>query len=203
MKNSIKPISKEHPLILASGSPRRVELLRQVGVPFSVVPSLVEENETAVKPAGLAIELALAKALEVAGRITGQWVLGADTVVVVGGEILGKPVNEKDAARMLRLLSGRSHFVTTGFAVVDPAGGAAHCQAPTTEVRVKTLCENEISGYIATGEPFGKAGAYAVQGVGAFLVGGLKGSYTNVVGLPLFQVLEALVRTGAVERFPM
>ncbi len=203
MKSRINPISKERPLILASASPRRVELLRQVGVPFIAVPSLVEENGTAVKPAELAVELAMGKALEVAGRVTGHWVLGADTVVVVEGEILGKPMDEKDAARMLRLLSGRPHFVTTGFAVVDPAGGTAHSQAPTTEVRVKTISENEISGYIATGEPFGKAGAYAVQGIGAFLVEGLKGSYTNVVGLPLFHVLEALVRTGAVERFPM
>jgi len=193
----------ERPLILASASPRRIELLRRTMLPFQSVPSRYEENGHASDPAELAVELAAGKAAEVAARLGGHWILAADTMVVAGDEILGKPEGEEDAERMLRLLSGKEHRVITGFVLLDPCGCAAHREAPVTRVNVKSLSETEIKSYIATGEPFGKAGAYAVQGIGTFIVEGISGSYTNVVGLPLFHVLRALVSTTAMAQFPL
>lgn len=199
---NIHTLSPERPLVLASASPRRTELLRQTMIPFRVVPSRVDEHQEGSPPAELALELALRKAVEVRGRADGNWILAADTLVIAGEEILGKPAGKPDAGRMLRTLSNREHLVITGFVLVDPAGKAVHREAPATRVRIKRLSEDEIDGYIDTEEPFGKAGGYAVQGIGTFIVERIEGSYTNVVGLPLFHVLKALVKTGAMERFP-
>ncbi|HDR14120.1 MAG TPA: septum formation protein Maf, partial [Desulfobacteraceae bacterium] len=193
----------ERPLILASASPRRIALLRRTMLPFESVPSRYDENGHASDPADLALELAAGKAEEVRSRLGANWILGADTLVVAGDEILGKPAGRQDAERMLRLLSGKEHFVTTGFVLMDPSGRTAHQEAPITRVKVKTLSEMEIAAYIATGEPFGKAGAYAVQGIGTFIVEEISGSYTNVVGLPVFHLLKALVATRAIEGFPL
>jgi septum formation protein len=198
-----KKISAERPLILASASPRRIDLLRRTMLPFQSVPSGYEENGQASDPAELAVELAAGKAAEVGARLGGHWILGADTLVVAGDEILGKPRGEQDAERMLRLLSGTVHRVITGFVLLDPSGCAAHQETTVTRVKVKRLSEMEIASYIATGEPFGKAGAYAVQGLGTFMVEEICGSYTNVVGLPLFHVLKALVETSAIDQFPL
>lgn len=195
-------ISPRRPLVLASASPRRADLLRQTMIPFRILPSRADEHEESISPVELALELALKKADEVRTRVENRWILAADTVVVAGEEILGKPAGKSDAERMLRTLSDREHLVITGFVLTDPAGKTAHREAPATRVRVKRLSEDEIAGYIATGEPFGKAGGYAVQGIGTFMVERIEGSYTNVVGLPLFEVLKALVKTGAVEKFP-
>lgn len=198
-----KQISAKRPLILASASPRRIELLRRTMLPFESVPSRYDENVHGSDPAKLAVELAAGKAAEVSARLGGHWILAADTLVAAGDEILGKPEGEQDAERMLSLLSGKEHLVTTGFVLLDPFGCTAHREAPRTRVKVKSLSKMEILSYIATGEPFGKAGAYAVQGVGAFMVEKISGSYTNVVGLPLFHVLKALVETSAIHAFPL
>ena len=134
-------------------------------------------------------------------EIAGRWFIGSDTVVVRDATILGKPTDAVDAAAMLRSLSGRSHRVISGYAVIDRATGLEVAQAVTTAVRFRELTEREIQGYIATGEPFGKAGAYAIQGIGAFMIPAIEGSYTNVVGLPLCEVVETLERLGAVRLF--
>lgn len=188
------------PLILASASPRRQELLRSAGVPIKVFPSRADEEfRPGEKPEDYALRLAGEKAKEVSGKHPGRWVLGADTVVVVGGRVLGKPKDPGEAERMLRLLSGRRHRVVTGYCLVKRPGRKKKEGIVSTKVSFKELAPGEIRWYIATGEPFDKAGAYAIQGRGAFLVRRIEGSYTNVVGLPLGEVLEALREFGAVE----
>ncbi len=187
-------------IILASASPRRRELLARVGLEFQVIPSCVEETilpgET---PEAHAVRLSSEKALEVAGRseVTGRWFIGSDTIVVRDAEILGKPTDSAAAARMLRSLSDRSHRVISGYAVHDRQTGETHAAAVTTRVWFKQLTEAEIGEYIATGEPFDKAGSYAIQGIGAFMVPRIEGSYTNVVGLPLCEVIATLEEMGA------
>ena len=131
-----------------------------------------------------------------------SWILGADTIVVIGERVLGKPENHGDAREMLSLLSGREHRVITGFGVLDPSGKPVHAESVSTQVRFKPLSEEEVSGYIKTGEPFGKAGAYAIQGVGSFMVESICGSYTNVVGLPVCELIKALLKYGALRCFP-
>jgi septum formation protein len=127
--------------------------------------------------------------------------LGADTVVVLDSTILGKPVDRADACAMLARLSGQEHRVITGFSISGPRG-EHHTQAVTTRVKFRELTSREVEGYMDTGEPFGKAGSYAIQGIGVFLVESITGSYTNVVGLPLCEVIRALVRLGALETYP-
>lgn len=191
-------------IVLASASPRRRELLAQIGLAATVVPAAVDETvlpgET---PAIHVIRLSEAKALAVAGRhdIAGRWFIGSDTVVVRDRVILGKPADAADATAMLRSLSGRSHEVVSGYAVHDRDSGRTISGAVTTRVWFKALTEQEIAGYIATGEPFDKAGAYAIQGRGAFMVPRIEGSYPNVVGLPLCEVIAALEEFNAVNLF--
>jgi septum formation protein len=196
-------ISRQYPLILASASPRRKRLLAQVGLPFRSVVSEMPEEAIRGVPEEASRVLAQKKALHGCAKSAGSWVLGADTIVAVGQRMLGKPEGEEDADTMLSLLSGKEHRVITGFCVVSPSGVVAHLEAVVTRVRFKTLSEQEIKGYIDTGEPFGKAGSYAIQGIGAFMVEAISGSYTNVVGLPLSEVVRALVSTGALETFPL
>jgi septum formation protein len=191
-------------LVLASASPRRQELLARLGIRFAVAPSHIPEvllpGESAEEHV---LRLSREKAREVAGRgeVAGRWFLGSDTEVVRDGSILGKPQDAADAAAMLRSLSGRAHRVVSGYAVHDRQSGATVAGTVSTTVRFKELTEHEIAGYIATGEPFDKAGAYGIQGIGAFMVLGIEGSYTNVVGLPLCEVVEVLERLGAVRLF--
>jgi septum formation protein len=193
-----------HNIILASASPRRRELLSQVGVDFEVVPSNADET---VLPDESAEEhvmrLSHDKALEVAGRPgqTGRWFIGSDTVVVRDDHILGKPADAGQAATMLRSLSGRSHRVISGYAVYDRESNRTLSDAIVTKVFFKDLTTREIEGYIASGEPFDKAGAYAIQGIGSFMVPAIEGSYSNVVGLPLCEVIAALEEFGAIELF--
>jgi len=191
-------------IVLASGSPRRSDLLASVGLRFAVVPSRASEEILAGETAVAHVKrLSLDKAGEVANRpdVSGRWFVGSDTVVVRDGDILGKPSDSADAARMLRSLAGRSHTVVSGFAIVDRREGTRISEAVQTTVRFRELTEAEIAGYIATGEPFGKAGAYAIQGIGAFMVRSIEGSYTSVVGLPLCETIEMLQRLGAVRLF--
>ncbi len=200
---SFQPISKENPLILASNSPRRKTLLQQIGLPFRSLPSDVDENQALGEPPVKAVLLAEKKAKAVYSQSKESWILGADTMVVVGGRILGKPRDEGDVHSMLSRLSGKEHEVITGFCLLDPSGGMAHSEAITTLVKMKRLGEKEINAYVATGEPFGKAGGYAIQGVGAFMVESISGSYTNVVGLPVCALVKSLLALGALKDFPL
>lgn len=191
------------PLILASASPRRRNLLEQAGLPFHTAPADISEETCGRDPHRSACVLSRQKAEAVLHGHRGRWILGADTIVWLAGAALGKPENEDHARSMLERLSGREHRVITGFTVLGPSGGVAHQQAVTTEVRFRSLDPGEIEGYIATGETFGKAGAYAIQGVGAFMVASISGSYTNVVGLPLCALIQALLGVRALARFPL
>lgn len=191
-------------IILASASPRRRELLAKLGLSFSVVPSNAEESVLpGESPEEHVIRLSRDKATEVAGRSNqpGRWFIGSDTVVVRDNLILGKPVDHEDARKMLSSLSGRGHRVVSGYAVFDKSTGETISDAVVTRVFFKELTQAEIEGYIATGEPFDKAGAYAIQGVGSFMVPAIEGSYTNVVGLPLCEVIAALEELGATRLF--
>ncbi len=181
------------PLILASASPRRAELLRQVGWDFEVVVSGVEENETAADQdaATMVASHARSKALDVSGRHPGRLTLGADTVVVIGERVLGKPTSADEAREMLRALSGREHQVMTAVALAIGDKLLAE-DVVTTEVTFRELSEREIEDYVATGESMDKAGAYGIQGRGALLVGQIRGCYFNVVGLPLARVGEMI-----------
>lgn len=186
-------------LILASASPRRKELLKQIGLSFTVLPSSIEETfEFTESPQEVVIRLSLCKARDIALRpgIEDRWIIGSDTVVVCHDQILGKPADDKDAAAMLRQLSGTSHLVVSGFAVIDRLRKRQRCEAVTTKVYFRHLTEEEIARYIATKEPADKAGAYAIQGIGACFVSGIEGSYTNVVGLPLCRLTLTLKELG-------
>jgi len=198
-----QPISKKASLLLASASPRRKQLLRQTGIPFRTLTSRIMEDRLSPDPRRNALLLAQAKAQAVLQKSLGTWILGADTIVVLGRSVLGKPRDEGEAFSMLRQLSGKEHRVITGFCLLSPEAKMAHSEAVLTTVRFKALTREEILGYIATGEPFGKAGSYAIQGIGAFLVQGITGSYTNVVGLPLCALVKALLATGALREFPI
>lgn len=191
-------------IVLASASPRRRELLTQIGLTAAVVPADVDETVwPGEAPARHVVRLSEAKALAVAGRqeIVGRFFLGSDTIVVRDGAILGKPADAVEAAAMLRSLSGRSHEVVSGYAVHDRRSGRTLSGMVTTRVWFKELTDAEIAGYIATGEPFDKAGAYAIQGRGAFMVPRIEGSYPNVVGLPLCEVIAALEEFNAINLF--
>lgn len=190
-------------LILASSSPRRKELLHSVGVQFEIIsPSSDESLINQENPKEYAIRLATEKALSVSQNFEESClVIGADTSVLVDSEILGKPSDDKEAYSMLEKISGRTHSVLTAFSIVKPRDTVLHIQVVETRVVVKTLEPWEIQGYIKTLEPMDKAGAYGIQGVGAFMVKEISGSYTNVVGLPLVEVLEALKKLGATGLF--
>lgn len=176
-------------LILASGSPRRRQLLELIGVNFAVLPADVDETPLAGEaPAAYASRAARDKAIEVAASHPGRLVLGADTVVEVDQEILGKPASEDDAASMLRRLSGRSHLVHTALALV--IGDTAHEVVDTAQVQFTDLTEEIIRWYVATGEPMDKAGAYAIQGLGGLLVARVEGSPNTVIGLPVHRLPE-------------
>jgi septum formation protein len=161
-------------------------LLRHIGIDFDVVPSEVDEKDHAAstEPVLMAEALARAKAEDVASREDGL-VVGADTIVVIDGEVLGKPVDAAEAVRMLTKLAGRTHTVITGLAVKDSSGGHLRVTHETTQVTMRNLTPQEVVAYVASGEPMDKAGAYAVQGLGALLVERIEGCYFNVVGLPL------------------
>ena len=183
-------------LILASASPRRRELLRTICPDFRVMPSDLEETLAAGSPRAAAAGLALDKARAVAARNGEGVVLGADTIVVIDGQALGKPAGPDEARAMLRRLRGREHEVITGVAVVDARTGRSEATAVVSRVRMTEYGEAEIEAYVATDEPLDKAGAYAIQGRGGALVAGLEGSFSNVVGLPLEETARMLVAFG-------
>jgi septum formation protein len=186
-------------LILASQSPRRRYLLEQAGLTFNVIPSSFDEDSVQIAdPADYVKILAESKADAVADAYPGSWVIGADTVVTIHKTILGKPADPVQARQMLIQLSGQSHAVFTGYAIVCKRRQICISQSIKTDVQFKALTADEIDWYIQTGEPFDKAGAYAIQGLGTFLVRRINGSYTNVVGLPVCEVVETLLRLGVV-----
>ncbi len=186
-------------IILASASPRRAELLDTAGIRFETVPGELEEiYQPGETPAEHVLRLATEKALEVAGKSEGRFFIGADTIVLCDGEIMGKPKDQSDAERMLAKLSGNVHEVITGFTVYDKEVNSAIDGTVSTRVYFKPLHKEEIDAYIETGCPFDKAGAYAIQGGAAYMIRKIEGSYTNVVGLPLCEVVEALREMGAV-----
>jgi septum formation protein len=201
--NRYRPIARTYPLTLASASPRRKQILTTIGIPFRALPCHVNEDDIGEDPKMESVMLAERKALAGHRRSGAFWTLGADTMVVIGVDVLGKPADEEDAGKMLRMLSGRTHQVLTGFSLLNPDGKPVHAEAVTTDVRFKSLTDKEIERYILSGEPFGKAGAYAIQGIGAFMVEGIAGSYTNVVGLPVCALVGALVAGGALDAFPL
>lgn len=184
-------------IVLASASPRRRELLGVIGLPFEVIPSTVEESiDPGIPPASAAQLLALSKAREVASRLSDGLVIGADTIVVVDGKILGKPSSPDDAVKMLRMLSGREHSVISGVAIVDARTGREMASHEETLVTFGALEERVIRAYVATGEPMDKAGAYGIQGKAGMLITGICGCYFNVVGLPLARLASMLAQFG-------
>jgi septum formation protein len=184
-------------IILASNSPRRRELLTQIGLSFTVAPADVDESVLpGESPEAYAVRVALDKARIAAERAGEGTVIAADTIVVAGDAILGKPSGPADARRMLSVLSGRRHEVITGLAVVDAATGQSTVRTSATQVWFRKLSDLEIEAYVATGEPLDKAGAYGIQERGALLVERIEGCYSNVVGLPLSLLGEMLREYG-------
>jgi len=182
-------------LVLASASPRRQELLRSAGITFEVQPAHIPEDPLSGEAAkDCAERLAREKALAVARQRPHDIVLGADTVVVVDGQLLGKPCDRADAARMLRLLSGREHQVITGVCLV--VNGQSSVASETTLVIMSEITDQEIADYVASGEPMDKAGAYAIQGIASRWIPRIEGDYSNVVGLPVARVWRMLQQTG-------
>lgn len=184
-------------LVLASSSPRRRELLQTLGIPFTVQSSDVDETTApGLSPREIVEELAVRKAQAVASTQAEGVVLGSDTIVVLDGRILGKPVDDADAFRTLSMLQGREHTVYSGVALIDAASGRVEVSHSLTQVRIRPLTQAEIEAYIATREPMDKAGSYAIQGLGATIVEGITGDYFTVVGLPLRLLASMLSRFG-------
>jgi septum formation protein len=193
----MKASFKKARLILASKSPRRRYLLQQAGLEFEVLPSSIDESSIHMKdPESYVRTLAESKAQDISERFPDAWVIGTDTIVVIDGTILGKPASRSEARSMLMQLSGRTHQVLTGYCIRCKDANRSVSETVSTDVHFKSLSVDEIDWYIRSGEPFDKAGAYAIQGLGTFLVKGIHGSYTSVVGLPVCEVLEFLIQEG-------
>jgi septum formation protein len=183
--------------ILASASPRRRELLASIGLDFDVLPSDVPEvHEQGEIPEEYVARLSRDKAGALAAKHPSRWVIAADTTVLLGDELLEKPVDASDAARMLATIAGRTHIVYTGVTLEHAVSGYRDTRVAESEVRMLPLSAAEIDWYVRTGEPFGKAGAYAVQGIGSMFIESIHGSYTNVVGLPLATLFQMLRKAG-------
>lgn len=184
-------VSDITPIILASTSPRRKELLQQLGLKFVVIPSHLVEDDVPGTYRQKAQTLAFQKAMNVAQRHQGL-IIGADTMVILNEEILGKPKNQSEAKSMLSKLSGKTHAVITGLAIINTFNQQHMIDSVETMVTFRSIKDDEITAYLATGEPMDKAGAYGIQGLGGQFVAGLKGCYTNVVGLPVSSCLNLL-----------
>lgn len=185
-------------IILASNSPRRIYLLNQIGIDFKVVSPNVEEegNGERKSPVEVVKSNALKKVQKVAEEYRNAIIIGADTVVVLDGEIIGKPKDEKDAIRILKRLRGRYHFVFSGIAIMQTPEDKVLTSVVRSKVKMRDYSDEEIERYVATGEPMDKAGAYGIQGKGALLVEKIEGDYYNIVGLPLVRLNSLLNRFG-------
>ncbi len=193
----MKKLTNNANIILASKSPRRRYLLERAGLEFSVIPSgITEDSVSTDSPESYARILAEYKAKDVSRTHPDSWVIGADTIVFIDNTILGKPGSPDEARKMLRRLSAKTHQVITGYCICCKAENRFFSDSIKTDVLFKELTDDEIQWYIHTGEPFDKAGSYAIQGLGTFLVKRINGSYTNVVGLPVCEVVEFLINEG-------
>jgi len=192
ISSPLKTIGK---LILASASPRRKSLLQELGLDFKIIEAQVEEKPVAGEsPQDFVMRAACDKAGDVARENVASWILGADTVVVHGGRILGKPGDAEEALSVLQTLAGQKHLVHTGFCLMNGKDDVLISRVVTTEAWFYPFSRDIAAAYVATGEPLDKAGAYGIQGSGGFLVERINGSYSNVVGLPLAEVVEELLR---------
>lgn len=186
-------------IILASTSPRRKELMEITGLPFVVVPSPYEEDMSLkMSPKELVKHLAKGKAKAVADNYQQEIIVAADTIVVLGNKVMGKPGTEAKARQMLKQLSGKAHKVITGYCIIDSASGKIVTKAVETKVYFKKLSSSEITNYIRSGEPLDRAGAYAIQGLAALFVKKIEGDFLNVVGLPIQDLAQDLKKFGIV-----
>lgn len=187
-------------LILASESPRRYTLLKQIGIDFDAIPSKVKEDTICDEtPEKYVLRIAEQKALGLARNYPESWIIAADTIVYIDNIILGKPKSTKEAEEMLNCLSGREHLVFTGIYVCNLKRQKSDKRVVKTSVKMKKLSPLEIQWYINTDEPYDKAGGYAVQGIGSVMIESINGSYTNVIGLPLCELFQMLLELGAIE----
>ncbi|MGA1192356.1 MAG: Maf family protein [Bdellovibrionota bacterium] len=186
-------------LVLASGSPRRSAILGEMGIDFSVVASGVDEACVVSEPESLVVQLSELKAADVARQYTERWILGGDTIVVVNGEVLGKPTDLQHARLMLEQLSGKTHSVIGGVTLMNASKGICESFCSESQVTFMKLPESCIARYVASKEGLDKAGAYAIQGDGQFFVERIVGSYTNIVGLDAQKTALLLLRQGVIE----
>jgi septum formation protein len=190
-------VKDENAIVLASESTRRIDILRTLGVSFSIIPPGVDEARRPYEsPKDYALRIAYEKAQKVGRLFPDKWIIGADTIVVHKGRVLGKPSSEKDAVAMLKRLRGSWHKVFTGYCILNVSRQIVYRDVAETKVFIKDLTNEEIEKYVGTSEPFDKAGSYAVQGKGGYMVKEIKGSYTNVVGLPICEITEVLLSLG-------
>lgn len=190
-------IIKKPGIILASNSPRRRELLGLAGFEFKVEPAFFDEESVPfMEPSEYTKLLAEQKAIEVARRSPDHIVIGADTIVVIDDQILNKPASKAEAMKMTRMLSGRTHKVFTGFCIACLSDHIIYTDCIISEVSFRSLSDKEINWYTDTDEPYDKAGGYAVQGAGVFMIDSIKGSYTNVIGIPVSHVMSKLLELG-------
>ena len=190
-------INDENAIVLASESTRRIDILRTLGVSFSIIPPDIDERKKGDEsPKDYVLRIAYEKAQKVGNLFPDKWIIGADTVVVHKGRVLGKPKTEEDAFAMLKRLRATWHKVFTGYCILNMSREIVYQDVAETKVFIKDLTDDEIAKYVNTSEPFDKAGSYAVQGKGGYMVKEIKGSYTNVVGLPICEITEALLSLG-------
>jgi septum formation protein len=190
-------INDENAIVLASESTRRVDILRTLGVSFSIMPPGIDERRKPYEsPKDYVLRIAYEKARKVGDLFPDKWIIGADTVVVHKGKVLGKPKADEDAVAMLKRLRANWHKVFTGYCILNASKQIVYQDVAETKVFIKDLTDDEIAKYVGTSEPFDKAGSYAVQGRGGYMVKEIKGSYTNVVGLPICEITEALLSLG-------
>ena len=190
-------VKDENAIVLASESTRRVDILRTLGISFSIIPPDIDERKKRDEPIrDYVLRIATEKAKKVGALFPDKWVIGADTIVVHKGKVLGKPKSEEEAMEMLTALRGKWHKVLTGYCIFNMSKQTSYKDAVETKVFIKDLTDEEIRRYIKTSEPFDKAGSYAVQGKGGFMVKEIKGSYSNVVGLPICEITDILLSLG-------
>jgi nucleoside triphosphate pyrophosphatase len=190
-------VKDENAIVLASESTRRVDILRTLGISFSIIPPDIDERKKRDESIrDYVLRIAAEKARKVGALFPDKWVIGADTIVVHKGKVLGKPNSEEEAMEMLTALRGKWHKVLTGYCILNMSKQTSCKDVVETKVFIKDLTDEEIRRYIKTSEPFDKAGSYAVQGKGGFMVKEIKGSYSNVVGLPICEITDILLSLG-------
>ena len=187
-------------IVLASKSPRRKELLEQIGLDITICPSNIDEKKVSIQdPEKYVKKLACLKALDVSQLYPDSWIIGADTIVVIQDQIIGKPHSKAEAVKILNQLNNCEHFVYSAFCICNQNKALQTIKSVKTKVYFKNLTANEINWYTNTQEPYDKAGGYGIQGIGSFIVKKISGSYTNVVGLPVCEIVEVLIKLNLIE----